>query len=251
MPVVRAQIISEATYNYSGLYTYLPSVGNKFYIMDVPQSQCRIYNLDHSLWKTINLWVPANNWLYDIKFVSEGLFTTDNSLCLAYIYYNYNENGQYYTYTARVVRENGTQLLNIPGCQYLLLQTMANGSTKLLAYVYDYSVWPTTVQTKVYSLPGTLVTYQPDNQPLVSAMQAFPNPASHSITLPWMLPENVNKAYLYIQNVSGRTLQSIALNGSSGQLQLDVSGWPGGQYIYYVQSADYRTASVRFVLAKP
>ncbi|MCE1200519.1 MAG: T9SS type A sorting domain-containing protein [Bacteroidia bacterium] len=249
--LVSAQINPEASYNYSGIYTYLPSVGNKFYIMDVSLSQCRIYNADHSLWKTINLSVPANNWLYDIKFVSEGLFTTDNGLCLAYIYYSYNDVGQYYTYTAKVVRENGTQLLSIPGCQYLIVQKLANGSSKLLAYVYDYSVFPVSVQTKVYSLPGSLVTNQFPNTAEIPLQQAFPNPAGHSLTLPWVLPENISKANLHIQDAAGRSLRTMELNNSSGQLQIDVSGWPGGQYLYYIESGKFRTAGGKFTVAKP
>lgn len=219
--------------------------------MDVTQNQCRIYNTDHSLWKTINLLVPANNYLYDIKYVSEGLFTTDNGLCLAYIYYNYNETGQYYTFTAHVVRENGTLLLSIPGCQYLVVQTLHNGATKLNAYIYDYSVWPNTVQTKVYSLPGSLVTNQSNVRDGGPIQQAFPNPTSLSLTLPWVLPQQLNHANLHILDALGRRLRTIALKGSSGQLQLDVSGWPGGEYVYYIENSDYRTATGKFTLVKP
>ncbi|HMM12368.1 MAG TPA: hypothetical protein PKE03_09780 [Bacteroidales bacterium] len=249
--ISRAQISAEATYNFSGIYTYLPSVGNKFYIMDVAQSQCRIYNTDHSLWKTISISVPANNWLYDIKYVSEGLFTGDNGLCLAYIYYNYNETGQYYTYHACIIRENGTQLLDIPGCQYIMVQKLVDGSTKLLAYIYDYAVWPTTVQTKVYNLPGSLNTHQFTAQAGIPLQPAFPNPAGHRLTLPWLLPEHIVNATLRIQDASGRELRKMALNGSSGQMQLDVSGWPGGQYVYFIESGNYRTSAGKFVLTKP
>lgn len=248
---LRAQITPEATYNYSGIFTYLPSLGNKFFIMDAAQSQCRIYNTNHSLWKTINLAVPANNWLYDIKYVTEGLFTNDNSLCLAYIYYNYNATGQYYNYTAKVIRENGTELLSIPGCQYLLVQNMANGNAKLLAYIYDYSANPFTVQTKVYGLPGTMLTNQAEKHPSAPQQPAFPNPVSHSLTLPWVLPLELDNAHLHIHDASGRRIKTVELIGGSGQLQLDVSGWPSGHYFYYIENGNYRTAGGKVVLAKP
>lgn len=89
-----AQISPEYTYNYSAAYTNLRYSGDKLFIMDVPENQCRIYNMDHSLWKTINLSVPANHYLYDIRYVSEGLFTDDERLSLAYIYYSYDTNTQ-------------------------------------------------------------------------------------------------------------------------------------------------------------
>jgi hypothetical protein len=130
--------------------------------MDVGANQCRIYNTDHTLWKTINLAVPAGNYLYDIKFVSENLFTLDNSLCLAYVYYYYNELNQYYTFQARVIKETGEELISIPGCQYLYLHKLEEPGSKLLAYSYNYSVSPYTIQTHAFSLPGYLTTFPGD-----------------------------------------------------------------------------------------
>lgn len=65
------QITLESTYNFSGTYTKLANSGYKFYVMDVGVNQCRIYNTDHSLWKTINLSVPNGSYLYDIRYVTE------------------------------------------------------------------------------------------------------------------------------------------------------------------------------------
>src|SRR5690606_31307891 len=149
-----AQITLENTYNYSGTYTHLQHSGDKFFLMDIGQNQCRIYNTDHSLWKTINLNVPAGNYLYDIRYVSENLFTTDNALCLAYVYYYYDEINQYYTFTAKIILENGTELLSIPACQTFSIYTTDNGVTNLLAYSYYYSLLLYTTTTRVYNLPG-------------------------------------------------------------------------------------------------
>ncbi len=84
--------------------------------MDDWANQCRIYNTDHSLWKTINLLVPPGQYLYDIKYVSEGLFTSDDALSLLYIYYEYDEINQYSTYTVAVVTENGDASPYNPWC---------------------------------------------------------------------------------------------------------------------------------------
>lgn len=160
--MIFSQIVLESTYPHSGTYTKLANSGYKFFVMDVGANQCRIYN-NHTLWKTINLSVPSNHYLYDIKFVTENLFTTDNSLCLVYIYYNYNSAGQYYTYTAKVIKENGTELLTIPGCQYFYVQTIPDGGAKMVAYSYNYSVSPVTIQTHVSDLPGHLLIIPGDS----------------------------------------------------------------------------------------
>ncbi len=48
-----AQISFEAEYSHSGAFTNLSNSGYKFYVMDVLAEQCRIYNTNHSVWKTI------------------------------------------------------------------------------------------------------------------------------------------------------------------------------------------------------
>lgn len=245
-----SQIITESAYPYSGAYTYLALSGNKFYVMDVPAAQCRIYNTNHTLWKTINLPVPANNYLYDVKFISENLFTTDNSLCLAYIYYSYNDVGQYYTYTAKIIKENGTVLLTLPGCQYLYLYKLASGAVKLTAYSYNYSVVPATVQTSIYALPGTLVTSVAGNSPVVDDVfqsVAFPNPAPFEVNIPYVLPEGFTSGTINLMDVSGKLVQKFTLNGSSGSVQIQTAPYPKGTYFYTIETGSYRSARGKLV----
>ncbi|MDP2234891.1 MAG: T9SS type A sorting domain-containing protein [Bacteroidales bacterium] len=249
--ISNAQITLESTYSHSGTYTYLPSSGNKFFIMDVANSQCKIYNVNHSLWKTINLSVPSNNWLYDIKFVSEGLFTTDNTLCMAYIFYNYNETGQYYTYTARVVRENGSILLNIPGCQYLYVHKLADQSTKLLAYSYDYSVWPYTIQTTVYNLPGQLITATPSvgaESIHDSFLPAFPNPANMQVNIPYSLPEGIMQGRLLLLDTAGNLIKTFSIENNAGVFPVPSASFPRGTYFYRFEADNYQSKTGKIVL---
>jgi len=95
---LKGQITLEQSYAVSGTLTQLENDGYKYFFMDVVNSQCRLYNLDHSLWKTIDLSVPEGYWLYEIAYVSQKLFDTDDLIELSYICYYYNETVQYYTY---------------------------------------------------------------------------------------------------------------------------------------------------------
>jgi hypothetical protein len=54
-----AQVTLEKKYDYSTSVVEFETLGYKYYLMDVPNGQCRIYNMDHSLFKTINCNVPA------------------------------------------------------------------------------------------------------------------------------------------------------------------------------------------------
>ena len=227
------QISLEYAYDYSGTYTSLKHSGDKFFVMDIPASQCRLYNMDHSLWKTIHLPVPEDNYLYDVKYVSEGLFTNDERLALAYVYYSYDTSTQVYTYNARVITESGQELLSIPGCLYLLLYDMSNEGVKLVAYSYDFSVWPETVKTQVYSLPGQHATkaFSPGQRD-ERMLPAFPNPATTHTIIPYKLPEGVNEGIVVLTDMHGQAVRTFRVDRDLENLRVDTRGFPAGVYVY-------------------
>ncbi len=247
---VQSQIQLEKTYSHSGTYSHLAVSGDKFFVMDVALAQCRVFDVNHNPWKTINLSVPANNYLYDLKFLSENLFTTDNSLCIAYIYYSYNETGQYYSYNAKIIKENGTLLREIPGCQYMYIDVLANGSVKLITYSYDYSVYPSTIQTGVFSLPGTFVSTEknPYIETKAKLGSAIPNPAREQVSLPYHLPNNCKNARLLLHDMNGMRLGSWNVTDQNGQVNLQVASYPRGTYFYRIEADDYQSATGKLVL---
>ena len=246
---IAGQITLESTYNHSGTYTNLAQSGHKFYVMDVAANQCRIYNSNHTLWKTINLAVPDNNYLYDIRYVSENLFTTDNGLCLAYIYYNYNSTNQYYSYTAKVIRENGTELLSIPGCQYMYVHNIGAAGTKLVAYSYNYSVSPYTIQTLVYNLPGQMASGINSNTLNEEAsVNVFPNPANDFIIIYYELPDAVGNAEMLIHDSGGNFLRKFDLANQSESFMLSTGSFPKGFYLYTISSGSRLIKSGKFIV---
>jgi hypothetical protein len=245
------QITLENTYNYSGTYTHLKHSGDKFFLMDVGLNQCRIYNTDHSLWKTINLNVPSGNYLYDIRYVSENLFTTDNTLCLAYVYYYYDEINQYYTFNAKIIKENGTELLSIPGCQTLDIYNTENGAAKLLAYSYDYSLVLYTTITRVYNLPGQItgVDVIPGNQN-ETGFSPFPNPASSWITIPIRLPEGNPDGVVHLMDAAGKEIRTYNVSGMQPDITIPANDLPAGIYFSTTESGNVRSATQKFIIRK-
>jgi len=244
-----AQITQDASYAFSGTFTQLAVSGDKFFVMDVTNSQCRIYNTNHSLWKTINLEVPSGQYLYDIQYISENLFTNDNHLSLIYTYYLYDEVNQFYTYTTKVIKEDGSLLLNLPGCQYYYVTTLLDGSTKLVTYSYDYSIWPSTVTTAVYSLPGTLLSQDELVQPVQSnKLTAFPNPASDHISL--VLAEAVSSAdaILQMHNSAGQLVLQKPLQTGQKQFQLHIGQYPKGVYFYEIKDGSKATKAQKLII---
>ena len=244
-----SQITLEQTYDHSGTYTKLANSGDKFFIMHVGAEQCRIYNIDHTPWKTIVLNVPTNQWLYDIRYVSENLFTVDNSVCLAYVYYSYDEVGQYYTYTTNIVKEDGTILLTIPGCQYVVVHTMNDNSTKMTTYSFDYSLYPYTIQTGVYSLPGHLTSFAVEEFNQNSSLfNAFPNPTQTFTTIPYNLPDDKVTGEICLTNAEGVTLRCIPVDQNAGEVTIETTSYPRGVYFYYLQAGAWRTTARKLVI---
>ncbi len=229
---VFSQIQLEHTYSHSGTFTKLSNSGFKFFVMDVGQNQCRIYNTDHTLWKTINLSVPGNQYLYDIQYISENLFTLDNSLCLVYTYYAYDETNLYYTYTTRVIKENGTLLLEIPGCQYYYVTDIEQTGSEFVTYSYDYSIFPYTIETAVYRLPGELVTsIQPDQPTNAQFMSMAPNPATDFITISLDQTGKLPFDKVILSDIQGNAVRTIWIKDKREQLNIPLNGLSRGVYI--------------------
>ena len=242
-----SQITPDFSYNYSGTFAKLSSSGNKFYLMDVGLSQCRIYNMNNTLWKTINLSVPSGNYLYDIKYLSEGLFTSDNSLSMAYVYYAYDATNAYYTFHDSIIRENGTELLSIPGCQYMEVINMENDGLKLVAYCYDYSVSPYTIQTKVYSLPGTLLATEKTEINSASRLP-FPNPAIEYTTISYQLGNGTSTANMIIHDIQGKEIERFTINNNIDHITLPTGNYKSGMYFYTIESGNNKQDSGRFLV---
>lgn len=246
--VLNAQVILEKTYNYSATIVKFETLGYKYYLMDVPNSQCRIYNTDHSLIKTINCAVPSGCYLSDIKFLSENLFDTDSGIELLYTWYKYNAGKEYYEYGSKIINEDGTQILTIDGALYNYINKTGEDTYKLFSYCYDFSGSPEKVWTNIYTLPGA---------PIVSAafekipdllLKAYPNPASNTLKVAYTLPENVDSGVLQLIDNSGRPVNQFVVDHFSDHLDMDVSTLAKGVYFYFIEYGDTKSPSQKLVI---
>lgn len=237
--IAQSQIVYEHNYPGSASIAKLAISGDKYYLMDWTNNQCKLYNMDHSIWKTINLSVPTGNYLYDIKFVSETLFNLDAKVELAYVYYSYDTALYYYSYVTKVINEDGNELSAIPGAEYSEVINSTSNGTKFLAYVYDYSVSPYTVNTMVYSVPGQLVSYGSDNSGLLEKPSpAFPNPCHSSVTIPYILPKGIVNGEILLIDSNGKTVRTYKVDEAFSELQMNTTGLPKGLYLYRIKAGN-------------
>ena len=246
----QAQVVFEQSYPHSGRITQLEKDGSRFYLMDVSVNECRIYNLDYSLFKTIKLNVPTERYLYDIQFVTQHLFDTDDGVELLYVYYQYvpTATGYYYIYTTRIADENGTLLLDLPGASWTLIENIDGSGSRMMSYVTDYSVYPYPVETRIYRLPGKITGVAPAGSADFSDDRVFPNPTSGSIRMqPGQLNTN-GRAEWVILDSTGKLLARVPVYDPGKPVDLKSLGLVAGIYLVRMESKNYQTKFQQVVL---
>ncbi len=235
--LLNAQITPEHTYNYSATLTEVDDGEFKYYLMDVPMNQCRIFNEDHSLYKTIDLAIPQGYFLSDIKFVSRKTFNTDENIELLYLYTKSSlVNDEYvYTYGMKVINEQGNVLLNLQDGGFAEIKEF-NGAPKLFAYQYIYNTNYYLVNTNVYSIGGgdsnsNAVTSSP-------SLRIFPNPASDMVRVEMRQEDLKTGGKILINDLSGKRLLDQSYGPGMSSIPVATGALDPGTYILNVITED-------------
>ena len=247
--VLNAQVTLDKKYDYSTSVVKFETLGYKYYLMDVPNGQCRIYNIDHSLFKTVNCNVPNGFYLSDIIYLSEKLFDTDAGIELICTFYKYYSSQAYYEYDSKIINDDGSQMIFIDGSLYNYVNKTGENTYKLFSYCYDYSVTPEKVWTNIYSLPGSPVVsalMNPKNPEIT--LNAFPNPATNALKVAYSLPENVTQATLHLIDISGKQVEQFMVDNHTDHLMLDVSRYQSGVYHYFIEYGNTKTPAKKLVV---
>ncbi|WP_310559961.1 T9SS type A sorting domain-containing protein [Flavobacterium sp.] len=127
----------------------LENSGEKYYSLDKTNNNAKIYNANHSLWKTVNLQKPTNAIYTDIDFVSETKIKPD---ALLEIGYTIQETvNSHITYSSKIINENNLELLTVPNSQKLVINTIKGLADKLVVELpIDFYMY----NTNIYNLPS-------------------------------------------------------------------------------------------------
>ena len=247
-----SQVSLIQSFNYSATIIKINETDYKYFLMDVPGEECRIYNTDFSLYKTIALDIPDGQWLYDIKFVSEDLFNSDTDIELLYTYYkwittNASTGDGYYVYHTKIQSEKGSVLLDVPGALYSYIKETQKDEFKLFLYVYDYSLNPYTIKTNIYSLPGKLNTLM-EQQILSAEISAFPNPGTDIINFHYSLPPDIKKARLILSDTNGNIQKTFDVDEFSSSLSISTNDISPGVYLYFLESIAFKSEAKKLFI---
>lgn len=246
------QLSLSHSFDYSANITMINATTYKYFIMDVPNEECRIYNPDFSIYRTISVPIPDGEWLYDIRFVAEDLFNTDQNIELLYTYYkwittNVNSGDGYYVYHSKLISETGSVLLDVPGALYSYIKETSPEEYSLFLYIYNLSVDPYTIKTNIYSIPGKLNSFDEAKKSSV-LLNAFPNPADQYLDIEYILPQGTPMASLHIIDNSGREHSVYKVDGFSGKLRLQTNEFIPGIYYYYLENQGQKSEVKKVIM---
>ena len=248
--VLWAQPSLETVYPVSTNISSFEKAGEKYYAMDIDNKQCRIYNMDHSLFRTVDLPVPEGYYLFDIQQISQHIFNSDDLIEFAYIYSKFNptETSWYYTYETRVVNENGLEILKVTGAGHTLVIPTEDDGKKFLVYIYDFYVIPATTQTQVYSLPDTPLKSGSVQGSAYRLRNPYPNPASGMINVPVSLPPGVNRGYLQLYNTSGQLIDLREIKPTDESILIPGGSLLPGSYVYNISGNGRKSESKKITV---
>ena len=257
---VKAQIILEHVYDSASCHLYIINLeveGDKYIWRDLwLNRQIVLYNLDHSIFKTMPL--PANvHWpstdIPGLLYISEHLFNLDNTI--EYLFAC--RDSATYRWSTKIIDEFGNiifdadsltplVLANTPQAQRPIYNT-SEGTKMILSYANGGSI------AKVYNLGGTLTTsIQPTGNSFgeMSDMNAFPNPSNGSTTIDYQLPEGVNRGEIVLYNSTGTEIKRLDVDRTFTHLVVNNADLASGTYFYQLVTAAGISGSKKMLIVK-
>jgi len=209
-----------------------------------------IYDMNHSLQKTISFaGFPCGN-NSNILCLSENLFNLDSKIEFMYS----GPTGPTTVYTG-IYNEDGTLIFSEPGAPIVKINTPLQqfpiyntlvGTKMILSY-------PSGV-AKVFSLPGTLSEdIEKANNYLLSqnsVSNPYPNPAINSTQIDYAFPKGTNQGEIVFYNLQGKEIKRFKVDNTFSSLLISTSDLAAGTYYYQLQTTGQSSAGKKMIVIK-
>jgi hypothetical protein len=222
--------------HYLGLFDATPveieGEGWKYYGVDTSTMQIRIYNADHSLWRTVTLPIQVYQRNLVVYNVSSKLFDADQDLEFLV---NWVDPGPPLTARLAVLSESGVQhQFSSPGTYVPAIPHIfkVNNSWKLevLSGKIPSTLGHTNL-TSIYSLPGTLPASagRPANGTEGKGMLPYPNPTTDEVG--FLLPAPASgEGELIVRDAAGRHVRTVRMARGDKDVTISMADFAPGVY---------------------
>ncbi len=258
-----AQITLEQVYPNASLGLYMVDLelsGMKYLEKNDDQGNrfLKFYNLDHSLWKTIdcNAFPVTEScvggyiqYFFDAIYISETLFDCDSAIEFLYI------SSAGCPWFTGIYKEDGTALLIADSCaplvkinvpqQWRPIYNTPEGTKLILSHMDGTA--------RIYELPCSLSTGTDQIIPLnieEANLKVFPNPSFYQNTIEYKLPKDINHAEIVITDLEGRELKRYKVDNTFSSLLITHNEITPGTYFYSLIAGDQILDSKKIILLK-
>ena len=221
--------------------------GYKYTYVDLVNKTLKLYNMNHSIWKSMSFPLPPGYTVYGaVSLISDSLFNTDALVEFAYCGWviSYAVSPPSYNFFVNVMSETGTVLLNIPqGAGFQISNTGSNGY-KLIVTVDSLNKY-STKEHRIYGLVGAILPTSPTQTNTLPTSQyqkqistnpilsmPMPNPSNEKTLIGYELPYGTNQAELVIFDITGKEIKRYVVDSNFSTLELDNTDIPSGTYFY-------------------
>ena len=239
---LRAQIALEHTF--STYYTTNPVMfyENVNLYLWYDNHQIKLYNPDYSLYKTITVSLPGNNYSYVGEvLLPNTVYSTNGKIGFVVIFYDeFDIDGhQSELIGARIYDEDATLLIDLGTSENIF---RGISIYKVNNNQYRFSITRDGV-TEIYSLPVKPSTVSIGDNVAISGnynvQQPYPNPAKTAISLPYQLKQG-ETSVMHIYNNNGQLMETKQIDYVFDKILLNVSGYAKGIYFYEVNGVSNR-----------
>lgn len=261
-----AQITLEQSYPTGSLsqdylrFVKLSSSGYKYVINDT--NTITLYNLDHTVFKTMTIPITGAITSMAIFYMSEELFDTDSSDVEYFVYYG----DASFVCHSRVFDEFGNVLFSEDNTTMSITNRYDEESfvsaTALGAKMIIWKAASAGGGASVYSLPGFLPCHDcsngvltgiasPNGMPLNGSISnPFPNPAIGQTKIEYTLPQGVTAADLLIYDISGHEIKRYKVTNAFNNIIISTGEFEAGTYFYQIQTPTGYNETKKMIVIK-
>ncbi|MBI2967193.1 MAG: T9SS type A sorting domain-containing protein [Bacteroidetes bacterium] len=264
-----AQITLEQRYSVNPVFGHdfslvnFTSAGFKYAQVNPDSGFIRLFNLNHSLYKTIIVPPqPKPQYGFLVFYLSDELFNTDSS-DIEYVLENRDSsNNEQIT----IYDEFGNTLFKKTyinwqvGWEFGLytgpIRYTSSGIKLILFSAFDSSSY-------VYSLPGILPCHDCTGG-IVSGLapnggsssyyfgvqKPYPNPTNSTMRIDYTLPKGVNQGEIVFYDLQGKEIKRFKVNSVFDHLLISTSDVSAGTYYYQLQTASQNSEGKKIVVVK-
>ena len=259
----KAQITLEQSYpdNQGLSIIKLENSGHRYLQYDLANQIVKIYNLNHSIFKTITLpsLLPTNQKT-SIAYVSENLFNSDNLVEILCYKEGWSPQSPTTDGSVIVIDENGGTVFSQDSMVIVeqrsttyygyddkssFVYNTTNG-TKMILYSYKTS----DKGFKVFSLPGTLIASVKQFPSTINESNlVYPNPSNSNITISYELAKS-STGILTIYDLNGNEVENLKIDKTFKNVFIDVSKFQNGIYLYTIKNENELISNGKFLVSK-